>query len=172
MGVELAALLVAALFLSSGLEHIRSRARFAATLSAYRLMPTRLAWVTATGVIAIEFGGGCLVLAGGPSARVGLLLLAGVAAAGGALITFDLTRGDRSHGCGCFGSDQETLSWWLPIRSGLIALGAAGLAAALPSGSTTPMATTFTVLLGFAFGWTVLIATLRLRTITDHRIKG
>jgi hypothetical protein len=169
MSLELAALLIAALFLSSGMEHAKGRARFATALSAYRLIPGTFAWLAATSVIGIELVGAGLVVAGGQPARIGLLFLAGIALGGSALMAFDLAAGHRSHGCGCFSVDADTLSWPLQARSGVIGFAAVGVSAALPSETVTPLVIRITVLVGLAFAWSVLFATLRVGAIAHDR---
>lgn len=162
MGVEVAALLIAGLFVASGFGHIRERAGFVATLRAYRLLPTALAPWIAVLVIVVELGASLLVVATPSAARIGLLTFTGIAVAGAILIAFDLTRGNRWHGCGCLGAGTGSLSWWLVLRGAVIAVGTASVAALLPDSSTTPKTYAVFLLLALTAGWTVVIAASRL----------
>ena len=136
MGLELAALLIAGLFVASGLGHIHEHAGFVATLRAYRLMPAAVAPWAAAAVIVVEIGAASLIVVAGTVAQAGLVMLAGIAAVGAILITFDLVVGNRSHACGCLGGGHGSLSWWLPLRSAVIAACAAAVAMLGPSSAT------------------------------------
>jgi len=171
MGVELAALLIAGLFVASGLGHIRDYAGFAATLSAYRLVPTAAARWTAAAVIAVELGAAGLIVAMGPVAQAGLATLAGIAAVGAILITFDLVTGNRAHACGCLSGAHGSLSWWLPLRSAVVAACAVLVAVLGPSsGALAPVAAVF-LLVALSLGWIVVVAATSLRVLAAERIE-
>lgn len=170
MGVELAALLIAGLFVASGLGHIRDYAGFASTLSAYRLVPIAAGRWTAAAVIAVEVGAAGLVVATGPVAQAGLVMLGGLAAAGAILITFDFLTGNRSHGCGCLGDAHGSLSGWKAFRSAVVAACAVSLAVLGPSsGALRPVAGAL-LLMALTLGWIVVIAATTLYVPTAEPI--
>jgi len=112
------------LFAAAAVHKLRDRARFRATLAAYRLGPERLAGFASGAVVVAELA----VAAGLVSSRArtpalagaGLLLLAYAAA-----IAVNLWRGRRDIDCGCLGAaGRETLTWWLVGRN-LVLVGVA-----------------------------------------------
>jgi uncharacterized membrane protein YphA (DoxX/SURF4 family) len=112
----------ALLFASAGLHKLRAAARFAALLSAYRVLPESavpLAWV----VPALELAVAVALLIGAArrtAALTGAVLLAGYAAA----IGLNLARGRRELACGCGGADDaRPIAPWMVWRNlGLAAL--------------------------------------------------
>ncbi len=122
-----------AIFVSGAWSKWRQREDFAQAMAGYELIPEVAVPTASLALILAEFLVGALLLT--PFARpwpalAGVVLLGVVTAA----IVVNLLRGRTDISCGCGGaSGDQTLSWALVLRNGVlaIALAAAALAATL-----------------------------------------
>lgn len=116
-----AAGMVALVFLAGAADKLRQREFFAGIVQAYGLLPVPAVAVFALGVALAELGIGLALWA--PAMRpaaplAGLALLAVVTAA----VSVNLLRGRTDLDCGCGGaSGDQTLSWALVVRNGILA---------------------------------------------------
>ncbi|CDM25933.1 Methylamine utilization protein MauE [Castellaniella defragrans 65Phen] len=114
---------LAALFWLGALHKLRNFAGFEAAVAGYRLMPAVLQRPFALAFIAAEvLAGGLLLL---PAARTaGILTALAVLAAASLGVAVNLLRGRTDIDCGCGGLSQAptSLSWWVVLRNGLLAV--------------------------------------------------
>ncbi|MDO5628431.1 MAG: hypothetical protein Q4G43_08935 [Mobilicoccus sp.] len=125
----------ALLLVVSGAGHLRHRAVFAATLRRHRILsPALAAAVSAVaGPVQVVLGVAALVawLAAGPTWLAGVPLVGLYAAF--ALYSARALRVAPGSPCGCFGA--ETLTPAVPIRAGVLALGAVPALTVAPGGT-------------------------------------
>lgn len=115
------------IFLTGAWQKLRDPALFQANVENYRLLPESLTWIVAILLPVWELAAGALLLFGSTRTAaalltIGLLLLATAA------VAMNLLRGRTEIDCGC-GSlgghvGDQTLSWGLTIRNGVLAIAA------------------------------------------------
>lgn len=114
---------------------------FVASLRAMRVVPARLAGAAAAASIAVEAVIVVLLAVPGRwAAGAGFVLAAGLLCVFAGAIALSLRRGNRAP-CRCFGASATPLGRGHIVRNaGLVAVCAAGLAAAFGTGSADPAA--------------------------------
>lgn len=131
-----ARILLAALFLRSGLSKIASPGDFRAAVARFQVVPATAAPVIARVLPLIEVGAAAAMAAGFATAffgpLIGLLLLAFATA-----IAVNLSRGDVVD-CGCWGKAPKPITWGQVGRN--VALAAVALFLAAPSAGGPPNA--------------------------------
>lgn len=129
--------MVALVFAAGSAEKLRDVPAFHGVLLSYELVPPRLLRPLAWTVPLLEVASALLLVV--PASRaagatLGLAVL-GLVTAG---VTVNLLRGRTDLGCGCGGlEDEQTLSWALVARNGVLA---AFLASGLLAPSARPLA--------------------------------
>ena len=128
-------LALAALFAAAAMHKIRDPRAFQQTLADYEILPQGLLIPTAIGLAATECSISLGLIAGiFPQTILGIAgqnAWAGLAASAlltiyGLAIGINLLRGRTEIDCGCLGpAARQTLSTWLLVRNGVLALGAA-----------------------------------------------
>ena len=142
---------LALLFGAAAVHKLRDRARFRATVVAYRLLPASLAAPASLAIVAGEMAvATALVLP--PARAAGYAGAAALAAIYAAALGVNLLRGRRDLDCGCLGAGgRDAISWWLVGRN--LVLVVLSLAGTTPT-TARPLgwldAVTGTGLLGFA----------------------
>lgn len=112
--------LVGGVFVWSGIVKIAEPDSFIRSLMVYQLFP--VAWSgVAVGLIAgilpwIEVGAGAALLLG-YKPRTAALILAGLLCVFSGVLLVTVTRG-IDIACGCFGSQNDPISWWHFVRNG------------------------------------------------------
>lgn len=114
------------LFLYSFAAKARDLPRFRSSVTAFRLLPGRLAGFAALLVVTAELTAGALLLAGGPALGPGYGLAAALLALFTGVLVLALQR-RPGVGCGCFGRDERPVAPADLVRNaGLLALVALG----------------------------------------------
>jgi hypothetical protein len=120
---------LALLFAAAVTHKLRDMPRFIATLQGYRLLPRALAAPAAIVLCAAE-GATAATLAVPALDPLGAIAALGLLCTYGAAVGINLARGRRDIDCGCLGpANRQTLSPWLLVRNGVLALGTATLLA-------------------------------------------
>lgn len=161
---------LAALFAAGAVHKLRSPREFFAIVRNYRLMPTWLAPVIGSAIVAAEFAiaAGLLLAEWRQEVAVGAAVLL---ATYGLAIAINILRGRTAIDCGCsFGARGDQLTWWLPLRNAALAL--AALAVALPA-APRPLGWLDALSIGlFVLGAAVLYATFEaLRSNTARQAQ-
>jgi len=118
---------VSVIFLTGGWQKLHDLPLFKANVENYRLLPDGLTWVVAPFLAFWELAAGVLVLFG-PTRTVAAELTVGLLLVVTAAVVMNLMRGRTEIDCGC-GSlgghvGDQTLSWGLVIRNGVLVVGA------------------------------------------------
>jgi hypothetical protein len=105
-----------ALLLAGVAKLIAGPQSFIQIVREYRLLPFRLVPITAWTIITAEIGVGAFLFAGRvePALFTLAALLFGAFAFG---VAINLVRGRTSISCGCFGTPESRISWWLALRN-------------------------------------------------------
>ncbi len=120
---------LAAIFVNATDHKLTEHRRFAASLAAYKVVPTSLVPAVAVCVVVLELlAVASLITVSQVGAAIAALLLVGY----GAAIALNLIRGRHHIDCGC-GDDPTPISWWAVSRNAILAVAALWLC-------TTPVA--------------------------------
>lgn len=162
---------LAALFLATGASKALRWRPFLAAVASYRLVPRSFASGAVALAICGEIAGAVLSVGPEPFGRVGLVVMAAIAAGGALLAGFDLLAGNTNHPCGCFaGEASSRLEWWHPLRSAAVATLAGVLAvAADPIIWEVPWPQSLLLLLVLAPVWSAFLAAVRLQSTIGTR---
>ena len=127
VAVRAAGAALSVIFLTGAWQKLRDPALFQANVENYRLLPESLTWPVAILLPLWELAAGVLLLTG-PTRTAGTLLTIGLLLAVTTAVVINLVRGRTEIDCGC-GSlgghvGDQTLSWGLTIRNGLLGFAA------------------------------------------------
>ncbi|MEZ4631596.1 MAG: MauE/DoxX family redox-associated membrane protein [Deinococcales bacterium] len=111
-------LVLAAIFMASGLLKLRQLEQFEASLAAYALVPQGLLKGVRVGVPGLELLASLLLLS--PFYPLGNALIAALILIFSLAIAINLLRHNADIDCGCFGSLEQRLSWWLILRNAIL----------------------------------------------------